>query len=156
MNEDRLTIEMVSEFLDAKDFGHDICDEDSLIRTGFMGRNGRFYVVLDIQGENGGLGIAVHLSPIVPEDRRKEMAEAVVRANNGLTMGRFDLYMSDGTMEYNSCIPLGDDALTASQFDDFLFCALSTTDRYSPAFYRLLYGDDLSPAEVIAEIEMAQ
>lgn len=156
MNERRPTMEIVCGFLDAREYGHDVSVDGSVIRTGFQGRNGRYRVQITTHGDDTRLDVSVHLAPIVSEDRRREMAEVVVRANYGLALGRFDLDMSDGTMEYYTSMPVADGTITAGQFDDLLFCALTTADRYTPAFNRLLYGDDLSPAEVIAEVEMAK
>ena len=95
------------------------------------------------------------MSPIVPEDRRREFAEAVVRANYTLMLGRFDLDLRDGEMEFHNCMPVAGGEITTEQFGDLLYSSIVTADRYARAFYRLLYGDDLSPAEVIAEVEMA-
>jgi hypothetical protein len=156
MNERRSTMDMVCEALDARGHGYDVRADSSVIRTGFQGRNSRFNVLITAQGEDTRLAVLVHMAPIVPEDRRREMAELVVRANDGLAMGRFDLDMSDGTMAYYASMPVVDGTVTAGQFDDLMYCALTTADCYVLAINRLLYGDDLSPAEVVAEVEMAR
>ena len=100
MNERRSTMDMVCEALDARGHRYDVRADSSVIRTGFQGRNSRFNVLITAQGEDTRLAVLVHMAPIVPEDRRREMAELVVRANDGLALGRFDLDMSDGTMAY--------------------------------------------------------
>ncbi len=97
----------------------------------------------------------VALPLIVPEDRRPAMAEAVTRANYGMWLGNFDLGMSDGRLGFRIAIPVADGTLTLEQFRYLIGIALSTVDRYHRAFCRLVYADDLSPAEVIAEVEMA-
>ncbi len=97
----------------------------------------------------------VALPLIVPEDRRPAMAEAVTRANYGMWLGNFDLGMSDGRLGFRIAVPVADGTLTLEQFRYLVGIALGTVDRYHRAFCRLVYADDLSPAEVIAEVEMA-
>jgi hypothetical protein len=100
--------------------------------------------------------IAVRIPTVVPDERRSQAAETVVRANYGLLVGCFDLDMRDGTLGFRASLPVVDAVVTQEQFDATWRTALSTTDKYHRAFCRLLYGDDLSPAEVVAEVEMAK
>ena len=96
------------------------------------------------------------VSPVVvPETRRVEMAETVTRANYGLLLGGFQLDMSDGELVFHASMPVPDGAVTCEQFHQLFDASAWSVSTYARAFNRLLYGDDLSPAEVIAEVEMA-
>ncbi|MCO6439048.1 MAG: hypothetical protein J5J06_18300 [Phycisphaerae bacterium] len=99
--------------------------------------------------------VAVRNALIVPEDARPTMAEAVARANFGLSLGCFQLDMSSGRLLFCVGMPVADGVVGPDQFRGLAHCALDTMNRYNRAFHRLIYGDDLSPAEVIAEVEMA-
>ena len=100
--------------------------------------------------------LIVRIAPVVPEERRTQMAEALARANYGLKVGCFQMDMGTGTLSFVAIMPLADGTITAEQFDAVLEGAMCYTDAYFRAFARLLYADDLSPAEVIAEVEMAK
>ena len=52
-------------------------------------------------------------------------------------------------------MPTGDDCVSESQVACLFEAAVWTAARYHRAFGRLLYAVDLSPAEVVAEVEMA-
>ena len=79
-----------------------------------------------------------------------------MRANYGLAVGAFDLDMADGELSFRLGFPVADAILTSDQFRHAVVAALWTCDMYVRAFKRFLYGDDLSPVEVIAEVEMAR
>jgi hypothetical protein len=149
------TINLVREFLDANDYGYTVTSDGHCVRIGFQGDHGAFTVLIALQEAPTRLGVFVRIPTVVPEDRRREVAEGIVRANYGLPLGGFDMDMSDGVMTYRASMPIADGTITQEQFEDLLFASLLGADRYFQAFNRLLYGDDLSPAEAIAEVEMA-
>ncbi len=148
------TIDRVCRFLDADEFAYRLREDNNGIDTGFRGRSGTFSVLISAREQPATLGIFVRIPLVVPEARRPQMAETVVRANYGLSLGSFDLDMSDGALGFRCTMPIGGAAITHEQFRDLLGASLWTVDRYHRAFCRLLFGDDLSPAEVIAEVEM--
>ena len=93
---------------------------------------------------------------VIPEARRPVVAELIARINYGLMLGGFALDLSDGDLHFRVTMPLADAELTQEQFAHLLGASLWSADRYQKAFCRLLYGDDLSPAEAVAEVEMAK
>ncbi len=155
MDERNVMLGLLREFLEARDYAYDLRPDGQSLRTGVQGRHAVLTALVALQDEPMRLGVFVRMPSVVPEHRRLQMAEAIIRANDGLALGGFDMNMSEGTMDCKATMPIADGTVTAEQFDDLLFCALSAADRYYPAFNRLLYGDDLSPAEAIAEVEMA-
>ncbi len=62
--------------------------------------------------------------------------------------------MHSGDLYFHAAALLSDAGLSAEQLHTVLGLALSLSDRYYRAFARLLFADDLSPAEAIAEVEM--
>jgi hypothetical protein len=156
MDERKVTIQLISEFLDARKWNYCVT-EDGRIESGFQGKSARFPVRLALYEKPVlNLVVVVDLPFIVPEERRAQVAEAIVRANYSRCPSRFDMDMSDGSIHCFAVVAIGDGTLTPAQFDAVFGSALSLADRYFRAFARLLYGDDLSPAEVIAEVEMAK
>lgn len=156
MEERDMTIELISQFLEARQWQYRLTDH-GLIETGFYGTAARFPVRLWLRDQPVvALMVVVDLPFIVSEERRGQIAEAVARANCGSGPARFDFDLSEGSICCVGILPVCDNELTQEQFDALFGCALSMADRYFKAFARLLYGDDLSPAEVVAEVEMAK
>ncbi len=156
MNNPNTTMDLVCQFLDERDFIYRVADDGNAVATGFEGRTAPFSVRVAVLDDPVRLGVFIRVPVIVPEESRLPMAEAIVRANDGLLAGCFDLDMSDGTMGYRAVMPVADAQVTRDQFRDLLYGAIAIADQYHRAFNRLLFGDDLSPAEVIAEVEMSE
>lgn len=148
------TLHQVSNFLNSDGFAHRLREDQSAIDTGFRGHTGSFPILIAVRDNPAILGVSVRIPLIVPEKHRLAMAETIARANWGLSIGSFDLDMSDGNVGFRATMPIADAEISHEQVRDLLGAALWTVDRYHRAFGRLLFGDDLSPAEVIAEVEM--
>jgi hypothetical protein len=155
MNAEQSTFEQVRAFLDAREVSYNARDDERIIHTGFELPAGRFAVYIQVQGEPTCVFIGVELPIVIPEPQRPQAAEAVVRANCGLRIGRFDLDMSNGHLSFRVSMPVADNGISQAQFDYLMQGVLFFANRYYRAFGRLIFGDDLSPAEVIAEVEMA-
>ena len=153
MEEAREILDQVCGFLDADELGYSVREDAPVIDTAYRGDSAYFKVVIFVRGDV--LAGYVRSLLIVPEDRRKEVAEAITRANTSVLIGGFKLDLSDGDLGFGVSMPIADSTLTHEQFRELLGSAFCAVDRYHRAFCRLLYGDDLSPAEVIAEVEMA-
>lgn len=156
MTSAQLTFDQIRAFLDAAEIRHDACDEQRAIHTGFELPAGRFLMAIHVDGDPTFVLINTDIPIRVPEDRRPQMAEAIVRANFGTVLGRFELDMSSGRLSFRVAMPAGEAGITQPQFDCLMRASLWSANRYFRAFGRLLFGDDLSPAEVIAEVEMAE
>jgi hypothetical protein len=156
MDEKKTTIELVCQYLAAMQCPYRL-DGDGQIETVFTGRNAIFPLKVALYGEQlRKLAVTLQLPLVVPEAKRLLMAEAVVRANYGSDVGRFDLDLGDGRLHCLATMPVADGDVTEEQFKALFVWAVLMADSYFRAFARLLYADDLSPAEVIAEVEMAK
>ncbi len=87
-----------------------------------------------------------------PESKRVTVMEYVTRANYGLTVGNFELDMSDGEVRYKTSIDVEGETLTPGLIRLLIAANLSTADRYLPGFMLVLYGNR-SAADAIHEIE---
>jgi hypothetical protein len=96
MNEQRVTIQTIAQFLDARQWHYHVTD-DGRIESGFHGKTARFPLRLALHGEQFlKLTAIADLPFVVPEEKRGQVAEVIVRANYGQTMHRFDMDMRDG------------------------------------------------------------
>jgi hypothetical protein len=87
-----------------------------------------------------------------PESKRITAMEYVTRANYGLTIGNFELDMSDGEVRYKTSVDVEGEPLTPGMIRLLILANLSTSDRYLPGFMLVLYGNR-SAADAIREIE---
>ena len=149
------TVASVCQYLDNQGAWYVVHDSGMAIETGVAGENGLFPICIAVHDDPSRIVEYLRVPLRAPEKRRTQMAEAITRANFGLMFGCFQLDMSDGTILYHTAIPTGDGVITEQQFLHLHHCSCVTVDAYFRAFNRLLYGDDLSPAEAIAEVEMA-
>jgi hypothetical protein len=151
------TLDLVTGFLDEERFRYHVCEDAAAIDTGLEGDHAFFPVQIQLLGEEPrrGIEVRVRVPVVVPETHRAVMAEAIARANYGLHYGFFTLDMSDGEMTLVAAMPLYDGTVTYEQIACMLYGAVSTANDYTRAFLRLIYAEDLSPAEVIAEVEMS-
>ena len=154
MEQAKEILHQVCDFMDADKLFYQVRDDAPVIRTGFRGDAAAFDIMIMASAIPPVLGIYVNIPVVVPEPRRAAMAETVARANLGLCLGCFDLDMSTGQLAFRTTMPIPEATITHGQFRHLLGSATVVVDGYFPAFVRLLYGDDLSPAEVIAEVEM--
>lgn len=151
----RTLIGQVSEMLEKDRVRHRLSADDAVIRMGFRGKSGGFPVIILAREGPLALLIVFQIPLLVPEAKRPAMAEALTRANYALGIGRFEMDFSDGELLFTAAIPLADASLTGRLFRTVLCTAMDQCDDYHRAFGRLLFNDDLSAAEVIAEVEMA-
>jgi len=157
MSNTDVTLELLSEYLDARNMAHAVNEGGRVIETGFTGDTGIFKVSVVLWGDAPlKLLIGVRLPIVVSEKHRPAVAEAITRANFGMGLGCFEMDMSDGCIGFKITMPIADGTVTETQFSSLMLTAMGTADTYFPALLRLIYGDDLSPAEAIAEVEMAE
>ena len=149
-------LDAIAGYMDEEELVYHRRKDAPIIDTGFAGRTGHYRIVLYVgEGPSTILSIVLPIPEVVQEEHRPRMAETVVRANYGLPLGGFELDMSDGEILFRVALPVADGFITREQFLHLLAASSWALDTYSRAFKRLIYGDDLSAAEVIAEVEMA-
>ncbi len=123
--------------------------------TGINTRHGPLDVVVHVSEKPSQLGIVVRLPSRIPEDSRVRVAELITRANFGWSVGSINMNMADGLLAWHASIPIEDGSVTARQFQHTLEAGLVMMSVYYRAINRLIYADDLSPAEAVAEVMMA-
>ena len=156
MNNAETTFDLVCSYLREMGYTFSACEESASADLTIIGRTSLLNIRVRVSNDPLLVLILVRMPTVVPDERRAQVAEVVARANYGMMVGCFDYNMSDGMLGYRVSLPLVDAAVTPEQFGAAWRTAFATADHYHRAFCRLLYGDDLSPAEVVAEVEMAE
>lgn len=152
----RMAFDQVKAWFDEQNARYRADDERLTIETAYSMPAATFNATVLVTDDPAMIQVHAYAMINVPEDRRAAMAETIARANCGLKFGHFDLHFGHGGLRFYVSMPLAQDGIEGEQFGVLLGAALGCMDRYFRAFCRLLYGDDLSPAEVIAEVEMAE
>lgn len=147
-------ITLIRGYLDEMQYHYQVRADGAALRMPIHGKCADYTV--GIYGDRHVVGVVVHVPLVVPADHRVRMAETITRANFGLKFGSFELDMSDGELRLRAGVPWYGDGPSRDEFAMMFHTLLWTVERYFRAFCRLIYGDDLSPAEVIAEVEMAE
>jgi hypothetical protein len=156
MDNTRIILDLLRSYLDEDGMEYRVREGCPVLEGGYRGDNAPFVIRISINDAPLSVLVTVTMPVVIAEDQRVAMADAVARANFGLLFGCFDLDMSDGTLGFRNSMPVCDGTVTHEQFRRLVGPAMGTADRYLRAFNRLIYGDDLSPAEAIAEVEMSE
>ena len=150
-------IRVVCGYLEEDGCPYRVLDAKPCLEADYRGETARYRTVIFVSGEATILlGVLLLIPEIVAERQRDLMTEAIVRANGTLSLGAFHLDMCTGDTYFHVSMPVGGELVSGSQFRALLGAAFWGVDHYHRAFNRLLFGDDLLPAEVIAEVEMAE
>ena len=123
-----------------------------ILRMGFAGDNGKWTcmarAIEDVQQF-----IFYSIAPAtVPEDKRREMAEFITRANYGMRIGNFEMAFSDGELRYKSSIDVEDDRLSAPLVKHMVYPNVLMMDKYLPGIMGILYGNKTA-RQAVEEIE---
>jgi hypothetical protein len=100
----------------------------------------------------------IHLNyPVLAKDEkmRPSVTEFFTRVNYGLVLGAFEVDLRDGEARYHISHLVGDGRLEDEVIRRIIGSALSTADRYFPAYMRVLFGGDTpEDAVFLAELDL--
>jgi len=100
----------------------------------------------------------IHLNyPVLAKDEkmRPSVTEFFTRVNYGLVLGAFEVDLRDGEARYHISHLIGDGRLEDEVIRRIIGSALSTADRYFPAYMRVLFGGDTpEDAVFLAELDL--
>ena len=87
-------------------------------------------------------------SIIIPELKRKEIAEYITRINNQIVVGKFDLNMENGDLTFGIG-SLYDDALPQSEsvFKDLLLFPFHIMEKNVPSIMKVIYAETTAKKE---------
>ncbi|NLV43270.1 MAG: YbjN domain-containing protein [Candidatus Hydrogenedentes bacterium] len=134
--------DIVKEFFEANDWEYEQDpDNEGAFLAGVDTDNGEFDLIVLV--ENG----ANHLMCIcvcpdeVPEDRRAEVAEYLLRVNANTVIGSYGMDYDDGTLRVRSTINLADMIPTVNMVGVLLEGTVTTADVYYPGLLAVIDGE---------------
>ena len=148
-------IEITRKAFDSLNWRHHLDAGENVLVAWARGPDGDFALTVSVLENPECLLVFGRLPFTVPETKRSQVVDAVNRANFGLIIGFFEMNPETGRIYYEGTIPLKNAVLTVEQVANVLDTVAGAGAGYYRAFARLIYANDVSPAEVIAEAEMA-
>jgi hypothetical protein len=88
----------------------------------------------------------------VSEDRRMIVAEYLMRANYGLSIGNFEMDFDDGEVRFRTGIDVENDELSPALLKSLIYSNWVTMDRYLRGLQAVM-ADELSPVDAIEQAE---
>lgn len=123
-----------------------------VISMGFSGKNGKWTCYAQAR-ESQQQFVFYSVLPInVPDDKRADMAEFIIRANYGMIVGNFEMDYSDGEVRYKTSIDVEGAELLPALVRQLVYANVIITDRYLPGVMSVIYGGK-TPVEAIIDIE---
>jgi hypothetical protein len=91
---------------------------------------------------------------VIGENVRRDVAEAVVRANHGLRLGKLEFDMEDGSLTYCCAQIVTPDGVGISEdvIDALITISLRSLDAYLPAINSIIYANE-PPKDAIAQAD---
>ena len=129
--------------LDERDINYST-GEDQSIRTTIQGDVATYWTAARVEDD---LFQVACFSPLrIPEGSRRDIAEAIVRANYGLRVGKFEMDFEDGEIRFQASQILDGDAegetVGEAVIDRMIGTAVKMMETYLPAFLAVLYGNE--------------
>lgn len=137
----RFTFDDLVEFFTADDVKFRSDEDKGIILAGFGDKkHAPVYLMARVDQERQTMHLSFRLPFTAPEEKRGDIAEAVTRANYGLTIGGFEMDMRDGELNYKVSVPIDEAMLSHSQLRHCMVASLSTINRYMPAYFQIIFN----------------
>lgn len=143
-------------FLGSHKYRYTSHENEERVNLTLAGKHADYRVTMRITHEGDYFQIYVHYPFRVRDTaQRGTAAELVCRANYGILIGGFEFDMSDGEVRFHVTHHIHGLPLAPEVVERLLYTALSTMDRYFPAFMQHLHaGHTPEDAVYLAEIDV--
>ena len=125
---------------------------ETIVTTAFEGRNGEWNCVAVAREQDERFVFYCIAPENCPAERLIEAGEFLHRANDGLTLGCFELDYGDGGIRFRAAIDVEGDALSEPLCRNLIVSACYAMDDYLPGILEVIHGRR-SAAEAIDAIE---
>ena len=148
-------LQTVMDHFDSNDITYRILDDNPVLKLGFEMDNGNFDCLFIVSSKPRSLEFLSIFPVKVPESKRLQVAELLLRANAITRIGQLRMDMDKGRVSSKTSIMLGPDSTLDDEMIQHLVAAnLVLADENLPNIQKIIFGD-LSAKEVmqIAELE---
>jgi hypothetical protein len=155
-NEGRITMnaayEKLIQHLDNQNIGYWSRSEDRSICTEFRGEVGTYRIFAQVDADDSLFQVFGYSPVRVPIGSRPAIAEAVVRANYGLKVGKFEMDFDEGELRFQASQVLVDDDLADATIHRLIGTTMAMLNTYLPAVLSVIYGNEL-PKDAVMQAE---
>lgn len=122
------------EALDADGWHYEKNEEEMMITCSARGEDLPIAIRIHVDADKALVSLYSQLPFSIAEDRRREMAVAVAKANNGMVDGCFDYNYSDGSIIFRITTSIRESLISGNALKYLVYCACSTVDNYNDKF----------------------
>ena len=143
-------------FLEGHKYHFTAHDGEERVNLTLAGKHADYRVILRVTHGGDFFQTYIHY-PFRVRDaaQRTTAAELVCRANYGMLVGAFEIDMTDGEIRFHVAHLIQGLPLSAETVERLLFTAISSLDRYFPAFMQHLHaGHTPEDAVYLAEMDI--
>ena len=152
MGKNERLLETVERFFEEDEWVFDKIEGQQVLTAGFRGDNGTWRCYAQVEEDEQWFAFYSTLDTNIPEDRRRDVAEFLARANYGLILGNFEMDFRDGEIRYKTSINVEGDCLSTALIRPMVYINVLMMDRYLPGIMSVTYGGK-NPADEIDAIE---
>lgn len=118
--------------------------DDDCLYYPYKGETGSWTarVLVDDTPDEVNFWVMANVPVIIPEPRRRELADFLMRINPQFSPGHFILLMGSGEIVYAAGIELMDSKLTPRMLEHYFHSSLRFMDGFMPHFLTLAYGTE--------------
>uniref|UniRef100_A0A7S3JVS9 YbjN domain-containing protein n=1 Tax=Aureoumbra lagunensis TaxID=44058 RepID=A0A7S3JVS9_9STRA len=139
-------------WLKSENWSYEIIPDKQAIRTGVQGRNSAYKVFFRVQEDKQQIHLFLAVEQKVPENKRDEAAEYLMRATWGLQIGNFEFDYSDGEFRYKVAYDVENGRFSTRMVKNMVGISLGTFDRYFPGLMAVTFAN-VSPQTAISQVE---
>lgn len=148
----KLILEDVIKFFQRENWQYIQVEGEPTLVLQFQGDNGRWLCHAKVIEAEKQL-IFYSICPVnAPEDKRLAVAEFLIRANYGLSIGNFELDFGDGEIRCKTSVDVEERQLDSALIRRLIYINLALMDSYLPGIESVIYRD-ISAVEAITQIE---
>lgn len=129
----------VKNHLDNIGWRYDVKREGSLIKAGVQGRSGSYQVIFDVKQDRDTFIVYVMSRLDFPATNRDNIALYLTRCNYGLTIGNFELDMSDGEVRYKTSVTVKGGMLSEEMIKEMVQISIVMMDKFFEGIVKVAY-----------------
>ena len=143
---------IVKQFFDEDNWPYVQLPDSTTLQLAFQGDSGRWPCLA--QSDDDAQQILFYsICPItIATEHYGTITELLMRANDGLIIGNFELNFATGEIRYKTSLDVEGDRLTPTLMQSLVYINVHTMDLYLPSIMAVL-GGECSPGEAIEAIE---
>ncbi|MEM0980963.1 MAG: YbjN domain-containing protein [Cyanobacteria bacterium P01_H01_bin.58] len=146
---------IVQQFFDEDDWAYVQLADGVSLQLAFQGDAGRWTCLARSDDAAAQLVFYSVCPMTVSETKTNAIAELLMRANDGLIIGNFELDFETGEIRYKTSLDVEGDRLTPALMQSLVYANVHTFDQYLPAIIAVLDGQ-ATPVDAIAAIEQPE